>query len=236
MNPRLIIPGVVLQGTVPLSEEDRRHIVQVLRMREGDRLILCDGNGLEALCSLTAGREATVLETYPSQGEDTFSIHLYPSLSKGERFEWMLQKAAELGAVSITPVLSSRCIAASPSEEKIKRYRKILHSAAEQSGRGKLPLLRNPLLFRDAVLVKHHLPLFCYEEESTVTLKAGLTESVDIAIMTGPEGGYAPEEAERAGQCGWKAVSLGNTILRCETAPLMALSAIRYHHMSSCEK
>lgn len=225
----MIIPGLSLSGSVRLPPEEERHIFSALRMRENDRLILCDGNGLEALCALTAGREAVVLETYASQGEPAAATHLYPSLSKGERFEWMLQKAAELGVVSITPVLSKRCVTGLPSGEKLTRYRRILRSASEQSGRGSVPILRNPLPFEDAIEAAPGLRLFCYEEERTATLKAALAENAaELSVLTGPEGGYTPEEAALAGQCGWKPVSLGNTILRCETAPLMVLAAVRY--------
>jgi 16S rRNA (uracil1498-N3)-methyltransferase len=232
MLPRLIVPGVSLSGAVQLSQEDRRHITGALRMREGEKLVLCDGNGLEALCVLNSNREAVVLETFSSQGEPLVPAHLYPSLAKGERFEWMLQKAAELGAVSITPVLSRRCIVGSPSEEKRERWRRIIRSAAEQSGRGIVPELRNAMLYNDVLSVAQGLRIFCYEEERTVSLRAVFREgTTETSVLTGPEGGYTPEEAESAVQNGWQPVSLGNTILRCETAPLMVLAAIRFNSM-----
>ena len=232
MEPRLIVPGVCLSGSVRLPPEEERHIFSALRMRAGDRLILCDGNGWEALCVCTANHEATVLETFVSQGEPDVPVHLYPSLAKGERFAWMLQKAAELGAVSVTPVLSRRCVSGLPSAEKRTRYQRILRSAAEQSGRGYVPELRSVLSFQEAVNAARGLRLFCYEEERTVTLKTALRgQATEISVLTGPEGGYAPEEAALAAQNGWRPVSLGNTVLRCETAPLMVLSAVRLIYM-----
>jgi 16S rRNA (uracil1498-N3)-methyltransferase len=232
MLPRLIIQGINLAGTVQLPPEDARHIFSSLRMRSGDRLILCDGSGSEALCVLTAERGASVLEVSPAYGEPNVSVHLYPSLAKGERFAWMLQKAAELGAASITPVFSQRCVAKPPSSDKPERWRRILRGAAEQSGRGIIPELRETLPFRDAAALADGLRLFCYEEERTVTLKAALrSESPAISVLTGPEGGYTPEEVAFAGQNGWTPVSLGDSILRCETAPLMVLSAIRFQCM-----
>ena len=229
---RLIVPGVRLSGAVRLPPEEERHIFSALRMRAGDTLVLCDGDGREALCALTAGREAVVLETFASRGEPDVPVHLYPSLAKGERFAWMLQKAAELGAVSVTPVLSRRCVSGPPSDEKRTRYHRILRSAAEQSGRGRVPELRDTLPFQEAVNAARGLRLFCYEEERTVTLKEALCErAAEISVLTGPEGGYTPEEAALAGQNGWQSVSLGHTILRCETAPLMVLSAVRLTYM-----
>jgi 16S rRNA (uracil1498-N3)-methyltransferase len=233
MEPRLILPGVALSGAICLSEEDGRHIFQALRLREGDRVVIADGNGREALCALSAGRKAVVLETLPSLGEPLSPTHLYPSLSKGERFEWMLQKAAELGAASVTPVLSERCVAGSPAAGKLDRYHRILRSAAEQSGRGVIPELRAVLPFRDAVAAAPGLRIFCYEEERAVTLRSVFREGVrESSVLTGPEGGYTPEEAGFAAENGWQPVSLGNTVLRCETAPVMVLSAIKYVSMS----
>ena len=224
----MIIPGAELSESILLSEADGRHIVQALRLREGDRLIIADGNGREAVCALTSERRAAVLEVTPSRGEPLIPVHLYPSLSKGERFEWLLQKAAELGAVSITPVLSERCVAGLPSPGKLERFRRILRSAAEQSGRGIIPELRQPSTYHAAADAARGLRVFCYEEEKTVPLKSALDKIAgEVSVLTGPEGGYTPEEDAYAAQNGWQPVSLGNTILRCETAPLMVLSAIR---------
>jgi 16S rRNA (uracil1498-N3)-methyltransferase len=231
---RLIVPDAELSDAVRLCNEDAHHLLNVLRMREGDKLIIADGNGREALCALTAERKAEILEVFASRGEPVSPIHLYPSLSKGDRFEWMLQKAAELGAVTVTPVMSERCVSGIPSAVKLERYRRILRSAAEQSGRGRIPELRGALSFPDAADAAKGLRVFCYEEESNITLRQIFSEGFDeISVMTGPEGGYTPEEAETAKLKGWKHVSLGNTVLRCETAPLMVLSVINYLSMDA---
>ena len=226
----MILPGISLFGTVALSGEDSRHIFGALRMREGDTLILCDGNGLEARCVLTADGHAAVKETFPSKGEFSRPVHIYPSVSKGERFEWMLQKATELGASTITPVLSQRCISTGISKGKRERCQKILRSAAEQSIRGRIPLLLDVLPFEQAVKEAPGLRIFCYEDERTVSLREALSDG-EISVMTGPEGGYTPEEARLAADNGWRSVSLGKTVLRCETAPLMVLSAVKFISM-----
>jgi 16S rRNA (uracil1498-N3)-methyltransferase len=207
-------------------------------MREGDGIILCDGNGLEALCALAPGPRAVVKEIFPSQGEFPAPVHLYPSLSKGERFEWMLQKAAELGASTITPVLSERCVTNSLSAGKRERFLKILRSAAEQSGRGRIPELLPCVPFEQAVKDAPGLRIFCYEEERAVSLREVLSNG-EISVLTGPEGGYTPEEARLAVEGGWRPVSLGRTVLRCETAPLMVLSAVSFMNMQGrllCQK
>jgi 16S rRNA (uracil1498-N3)-methyltransferase len=232
MEPRLILPGTVLSDTIRFSEADERHIFRSLRLRKGGRIVIADGNGCEALCELTADRAAKVLETRPSKGEPPAPVHLYPSLSKGDRFDRLLQKAVEFGVTSVTPVLSERCVAGVPSPVKWERYRKIMRSAAEQSGRGIIPELRDALDFKDAGASARGLRIFCYENEHTISLRAVFREGVtETSVMTGPEGGYTEEEAAFAEQNGWKSVSLGNTILRCETAPLMPLAAIRFLSM-----
>ena len=232
MLTRLILPGIGLSGAIAFSDRDGRHIFSALRMREGDRLILADGTGREALCVLTAGRGADVLEILPPRGKPDVSVHLYPSLSKGERFEWMLQKAAELNAASVTPVLSRRCVAGVPSEDKLERYRRILRGASEQSGRANIPELNSTVTFQDCLTIAPGLRLFCYEEERAVSLKSVLRGgAAEISVLTGPEGGYAPEEAGLAARNGWKPVSLGENILRCETAPLLVLAAVMYQNM-----
>jgi 16S rRNA (uracil1498-N3)-methyltransferase len=139
----------------------------------------------------------------------------------------MLQKAAELGASTITPVLSERCVANAISASKRERFMKILRSAAEQSGRGQIPELSCVSSFNKAVKDAPGLRVFCYEEERAVSLRDALTAG-EISVLTGPEGGYTPEEARLAIENGWQPVSLGRTVLRCETAPLMVLSAVNF--------
>jgi 16S rRNA (uracil1498-N3)-methyltransferase len=120
------------------------------------------------------------------------------------------------------------------SPEKQTRLRRILRSAAEQSGRGIVPELRETVPFHKAVKSAAGLRIFCYEDETTVTLRSVFRgNAAQISVLTGPEGGYTPEEAEEAGENGWAPVSLGNTILRCETAPLMVLSAVRFMTMGA---
>jgi 16S rRNA (uracil1498-N3)-methyltransferase len=234
MKPRLIIPGIGLSGVVRLPEDDVKHIFKSLRMREGGHIIIAGGCGYEALCALTSDRQAAVIEVFPSKGEPLAPIRLYPSLAKGERFEWLLQKAAELGASSVTPVLSERCVTSAPQPAKLERYRKILRSAAEQSGRGIIPELCDTISFGDAVSTARGLRVFCYENERTSTLRSVFREgAAETSVLTGPEGGYTQKEAGLAEQNGWKSVSLGNTVLRCETAPLMVLSALRFLSMST---
>lgn len=233
MEPRIILEGITLSGIVRLPPAEERHIFSSLRMREGNSLIISDGNGREARCVLSDQREAVIAEMLVPQGEPEIEIHLYPSIAKGERFEWMLQKSVELGVSSITPVLSERCIAGAPSEDKRERWLKIMRGAAEQCGRNRIPKMRNTLVYKEVITTAQGLRLFCYEEERSVNIKRALRVIAPaISLLTGPEGGYTQEEAQLAMRNGWQSVSLGTRILRCETAPLAALAAIQYEFMT----
>ncbi|MCL2083533.1 MAG: 16S rRNA (uracil(1498)-N(3))-methyltransferase [Oscillospiraceae bacterium] len=221
------------EGVVPLPDGLRHHACNVLRMRKGEPLILCDGKGHDAECRLLENGTAEVISISDCPEQSKPSIHIYPSVSKGERFEWLLQKSVELGVTDITPVLSSRCIAAAPEDKKLMRWQKIIRAAAEQSGRGRIPRLHGVVNFDVALEKKSGLLIFCYEGGGDVSLKVLLGGNFpdSISVLTGPEGGYSHQEAELCKNQGWQAVSLGRRILRCETAPLFVLSAIGYELM-----
>ena len=147
----------------------------------------------------------------------------------------MIQKATELGATEIVAFPSSRCVSR-PDEKslakKLERWQKIAASAAEQSGRGRIPSVLTVNSYIEAVerAARSELPLFPYENERTVSLRAaiGPAQFHTAAIMTGSEGGFSEDEVRLAEEAGMKICSLGPRILRCETAPLCALSAVLY--------
>jgi 16S rRNA (uracil1498-N3)-methyltransferase len=218
--------------SILLNEGDSRHISQVLRLHAGEAIEVCDGMGQLARCTLLGTGSivtAKILEVAPTKVEFPVALHFYPSLSKGERFDWMLSKLCELGARSVTPVISKHCIVRTLTEEKLTRYRRILAEASKQCKRGILPILNDPISFEVALsFPKLGSKLFCWEE-STRPLGAVLGATVrpsDAHVLTGPEGGYSPEEANAAKNSGWIDVSLGKLILRCETAPMAAAAAI----------
>lgn len=233
MQRRFFISDSDLKGILLLSDGDVHHIKTVLRLRPGDHITVCNGQGWEADCRLDDNLRPIAEKIVPSIGEPGSKISLYSSISKGERFEWLLQKAVELGVAQITPVISERCIVPFPEEKKIERWAKIIKSAAEQSRRGRIPRLCKPLLLPQAAKEAEGLRIFCYEEEKEQTLYGILhrNNTDSISIFTGPEGGYTPEEAALCKAQGWMPVSLGERILRSETAPLLVLSAVIYERM-----
>ena len=155
---------------------------------------------------------------------------------KSDKLETVIQKAVELGAQRVVPFESSRCIKrpkAEKNDKLLERLKKIAEQAAKQCGRAKIPSVCAPLTYKEMLKVakESDLTLFCYEDEKNVSIKSALEkvkEGQKISVIVGSEGGFSPEEADLARESGAVSISLGKRILRCETAPLFALSCIAY--------
>jgi len=220
-----------------LYGEDAHHAVRVLRLRVGERVVVCDG------CKREANAVITVIEAravYLDVGvwrdnlaEPPFDMAVYIAVAKGERMDYAVQKCVELGVTSIVPFVSRRCVAKAEGSSKTERWRKIAKQAASQAGRGIIPTVSAPLDFESAVTqaAKSELALFCYEMPLDKTLKHALPQEMprSIAIVCGPEGGFSEDEAEKAMQS-LTAVTLGARILRCETAPVAVLASITLYY------
>ncbi len=229
---------------ITLGPDDSHYISQVLRMRTGEQLKIVLKDGVEALCEVdTVSKNEVsvkVLETRQNTSEPSFNITLYQSVSKGERMELTIQKCVELGVTKIVPVFSSRCVVR-PDEpkkqkSKIERWQKIALEAARQSGRGIIPEIAEPMNFSKAVKAageSANVVLFPWEEEHGETLKQAVSNleksSIkEIAVFIGPEGGYDETEAEAARSNGAKTVTIGERILRTETAGAAVLAMLLY--------
>lgn len=243
--PRFFVEN--LSGDViTLEGENAAHASRSLRMTTGESLILCDGCGNEADCVITGITGDTVLctvqDTHPSKGEPTVSLTLYQAYPKQDKLEFIVQKAVELGASAVVPVLSERCIARPDSKNYAKkqiRLQKIAVEAAKQSGRGKIPTIENLLSFSktlERIQKTEDIGLFCYEgggERLSAALFSAICpsfpcEKIKIGLFIGSEGGFSPAEANDARRAGLTPVTLGPRILRCETAPVAAISICMY--------
>ncbi len=224
------------------NKEDVKHISKVLRLQEGESVILSDGEGYEYICLITDIDKSTVYvsikEKLLSKEDDKVKIFLYQGMPKGSKLEYIVQKCIELGADEITPVIMDRSINhdRGKSENKIKRYEKIAESAAKQSHRSFIPKVRSPLNF-DVILDeldRFDLVIFPYENEDNLTIKSFMEniehiDSIkDVAIIIGPEGGFSQIEVEKLEGKGIVPVTLGKTILRTETAGVSVISMINY--------
>ncbi len=234
--PRFFVPSLA-EDTITLDREAGRHIARSLRCREGDPVELCDGRGTDGagIISAIAGEAVTVTvqERRPSRGELPCAVTLYQALPKGDKLDLIVQKAVELGVSAIVPVLTSRCVSR-PDEKsfakKRERLQKIALEAAGQSGRGMVPEVR-PLLPYPATLdemAKSGCPVLFYERATRPLGEVLAPRPPALSLLVGAEGGFSPQEAEQAAAAGLAVCTMGPRILRCETAPLYALSAIGY--------
>lgn len=230
--------------TVRVTGEDAHHISNVLRMEKGEQIIACCGDGLDYIAEITNIAKdcvtANVIKTEPSKGESNIKITLFQGLPKGEKFDTVIQKSVELGVFEIVPIMLKRCVVKIDSKKKsakTERWNKITLSAAKQCGRGIVPQVKEPLDIKEAALLMKNfdLVIVAYEEEKETTLKDVLTSCGDvknIAVVIGPEGGIEKEELNYLIEtANGKSVTLGERILRTETAPISLISMIMYHFM-----
>lgn len=235
--PRFFLPAPPPDGWVTVEGEDAQHISRSLRMKVGDELLFCDGQGTDYRCALTALSPslvtAQVLERFDCQSEPALKLHLYQALPKADKLEWIIQKAVELGASSITPVLTSRCISRPQKDQldkKLARWNKIAQEAAKQSGRGILPPV-HPLLSWEEALAQASAQgpsILCYEGGGAPLGTFVQPGTSALSLFVGAEGGFSPDEVALAKQYHCSPATLGPRILRCETAPLCAISILMY--------
>ena len=231
-------PGAFKPDFMVLTDENAAH-AKVLRIKAGEKVTVCDGQGREALCTVSdvsPGLISLVVdEETASAGEARIRATVYMAFPKGDKLEHVIQKATELGAYEIVAFPSARCVSKPDDKslkKKLERWQKIAESAAEQSGRGRVPEVI--LLGSYAEAVKRattaDTAILFYENEQAFTLKAALSarDYTTISLMTGPEGGLEEKEVWAAMEAGMNVCTLGSRILRCETAPLCALSAVMY--------
>ena len=234
---RFFVTPEELDGdTLCLSGENAQH-AKVLRLKTNEQVLVCDGAGREALCRIreTGAWVLSVEEVRESVSEAAVRVSVYLAFPKADKLEHVIQKATELGAYEIVAFPSARCVS-KPDEKslkkKLERWQKIAASAAEQSGRGRIPAVRVLPGFQAALeeAARFDKALMFYEHEQAMTLKMALSSGAysSVSLLTGPEGGLEEREVELAREAGLQVCTLGKRILRCETAPLCALSAVMY--------
>ena len=236
---RFFVPAELLQSDpVVFPAETSHQISAVLHLKVGQRVTLLDNRGMEFEVELAAVGNKVVLgkivDRRPADSEADLRVSLYLSLTQREKFEWALQKCTEVGAAGFVPVITSRSLVQSTTEARTKyeRWQKILQEAAEQSGRGLIPSLWEPLRFGQALAharQSHDLVFIPWEKEETTTLRQAVARAGTpqrIAVFIGPEGGYSSEEISLACQAGAVPVTLGKRILRMETAAVVAAAGV----------
>ena len=220
--------NIVLEG------EEYRHIIKSLRMKKGDILTVTDRCGTDYGCRIVEiGKDFASLEicyTQANESEPTCAVTIYQGVPKGSKLEDVIQKCTELGAVRIVPTLTKRCVSRpddKSAKRKNERYSKIALEAAQQSGRGIIPEISAQVTLKQAVSADDSEVKILFYEGGGEPLKSLIApETKSVSIYIGPEGGFDEDEVELIKQSGAKVATLGKRILRTQTAPVAALSAI----------
>ena len=226
---RFFIDAPLSLGQHELPEAQAHYIGRVLRHAAGDAVQLFDGSGQEFLGELVEVGKKNVRvelrESFAGLAESPLRLHLGQGLSRGERMDWAIQKATELGVGEITPIVSERCEVRLKDERADKRlahWRQVAISACEQCGRSVLPIIHAPVALADwqrQVEAELKLVLHPVAEPLASHARPG-----SLAFLIGPEGGLSETEVESAKAAGFHAARLGPRVLRTETAPVVALS------------
>jgi len=237
---RFFVPASSFEGgLVRLSREQAHQVRQVLRLEPGDTVVVLDDRGAEYEVTLTevGQKEASgqVTNKREATGEPKVQLTLFQSLLIREKFEWVLQKATEVGVAQIVPVLTARGLVRTKQIEdnKLDRWQRILTEAAEQAHRGRIPRIEPVIPFDDVFSRFVGFDRFLIAAPSeTVSLREALRgigrSDPSIALLIGPEGGFTDEEVALARDKGAMAVGLGPRILRTETAAVVACALIFY--------
>ncbi|WP_115719912.1 16S rRNA (uracil(1498)-N(3))-methyltransferase [Gallaecimonas mangrovi] len=233
-NPRIYEPQPLATGqTLLLSEDGANHVGRVLRMQAGQPLRLFNGDGNDYHAEIVeAGKKQVQVRINKAEAlanESPLAIHLGQVISRGERMEFVIQKAVELGVTQITPLFSERCgvkLQGDRLDKKVGQWQKIATSACEQCGRAKVPTVNEVAILNDWVQAPfdgHSLTLSPYAKGGI----ASLSKASAARLLIGPEGGFSDEEVALASQAGFTDVLLGPRVLRTETAALAAISALQ---------
>lgn len=233
--PRIYIPSQLKTGqSVELTEHAFQHAIKVLRLKQDARLILFDGRGTEFSAAIETvnkkNASVTIKETIPSKSESNLLIHLGLGISKGERMDFAIQKAVELGVTEITPLFTEFCVVnlnEKRIQKRLQHWQGIIISACEQSGRTVLPILNTPLsLVKWAESINKVCLVF--NPEATATLKNITLKDNFIHLVIGPEGGLSTKEiSELEKKTNFHTVKFGPRILRTETAAVSAITAMQ---------
>lgn len=249
MQRYFVAPESFREQSVTLEGEDVHHLLRVMRMKPGERIIVSDGIGREAVCvlrELDASRAvAQIEERLPMAGEPRWKVTVAQGLPKGDKMELVIQKGTEIGAAAFVPFQSERAVVQYDEKKegkRLERWRRIAKEAAEQAHRSAIPQIRPVLGWRELIasFADFDAVFFCYEKEGG-SPSAGLrtavrealagkeaAEPLKLLVVVGPEGGFAEREALEAEAAGAVPTGLGRRILRTETAGMAALACLMY--------
>lgn len=222
-------------AVLTLEEGPARHLTQVLRLKQGAEIILFNGDGHDYMAQLNeiSRRNTRAIITQrlePAEPQTALQIHLAIGISKGERMDFAIQKAVELGVSDITPLITERCMVRLPSdrqEKRLQHWRQVIISACEQSGRRLIPACYPVLNLNDWFSTHETTSGILLDHRAERTLQELAPPESRVTLLIGPEGGLSADERELAAIHGFNGVRMGPRVLRTETAPLAAIAAIQ---------
>lgn len=230
--PRFFVDNITDEKYAYITGEDARHISRSLRMKKEDALTVTCG-GIDYSCVIKDISDdmvsLEVLFFNKCKSEPSVDLTLYQAVPKLDKLEMIIQKSVELGVNRIVPVMTRRCVSR-PSEKdfakKLQRYQRIALEAAKQSGRGIIPEVMPIISYGEALeqMKQTDCALMLYEQGGIHFSEAGLKNTGTVSLLIGSEGGFDESEVQKADEAGIKRIWLGDRILRCETAPLAAVS------------
>lgn len=230
-----------LADTIAITGSDAHHLMHVMRAKAGQEIVVVDDNGKVARMEMTDFCETSVtlrlVEMLAADTESPIEIVLVQALLKADKMDLVVQKAVELGATKVVPLVTANCVVRYDNKKaaaKCVRWQKIADEAAKQCGRTALLKIAEVTTLKELLtrLAQEQTIIFCYENESTQSIKTVLKENTadKILLVIGPEGGFSLDEAESLINAGAKSVTLGKRILRAETAAVAAITIAQYEN------
>lgn len=244
MHRFFISPHNIKGNTVSIDPEEARHIEKVLRLNTGDVVVCFDGTGREYQVRLEGRQNARltgqIIHTGYRESEPALKLYLAQGIAKGEKMDTIIQKSVEIGVYAIYPVSTERSVVRlteDKAEKKVQRWQSIAREACKQCRRNLIPEVMPVMDFTSLLEKIGDKPaIMLYENEDQTSLKSLLKSKLreisgqELFLLVGPEGGFSPQEVEKASQQGIYTASLGARILRTETAGLVAASIIFYEY------
>jgi 16S rRNA (uracil1498-N3)-methyltransferase len=238
--PRFYVPRPrIEEGTLKIEGDEVRHIRRVLRLRRGDEIVVFNGSGKEYGGTIVEEGPSSVVimiqNIFSSKPESHLEMTLAQSLLKGDKMDYLIQKATELGVKEIIPFFSSRSVPLLEKSKRLKRnlrWERIAVEASKQCGRGVVPRIERLQAYSEMLSAASpdSLRLILWEREGTRLKEAleGSTGKIKVFFIIGPEGGLSQEEVDQAKRNGFTPVILGERIMRSETASLCLMSILQY--------
>ncbi|MCI8639625.1 MAG: 16S rRNA (uracil(1498)-N(3))-methyltransferase [Coprococcus sp.] len=241
MHHFFVAPSQVEETRIYIEGTDVNHMKNVLRMKNGEKLMVSDGNNRKYLCEVASYEEGrafvNILETREADTELSSRIYLFQGLPKGDKMDLIVQKSVELGAYAVIPMETRRAVVKldeKKAAKRIDRWNGIARSAAEQAGRAVIPRVEEVHSFQDALKRAEEMDValipyeLCEGMDAARELIRSIRPGQSVGIFIGPEGGFEKDEVEEAVRRGAFPVTLGRRILRTETAGLAMLSILMF--------